>query len=274
MINSISGGSTFAGISAFVSNNHRAILGQMTNIASGLAVMRPADGAADYFMGRKLDVQARAFDAIRRQLQEASALLDVAEGSMTEIFSDLTGMRDLVRRYFDSNTQESERNFITLRINELQSLVQHTVENTVYNGRHLLKDSSQNPLVEIAINPNSRDNIFTITFSDIHEVNMSNFDFSSFKYGEDALDAVNEQLSRAAKFLGRLSGSRTGLNAQRNLSELARNNSLDQRQNVLGTNDAQEIFTMTRRQIQQQAAMSMLSQGNAMRTSVLSLLNF
>jgi len=249
------------------------MLGQMGSIASGYTVARPADGIADYFVGRKLDVQARAYAGIRRELQVASSLLDVAEGSMAEIYSDLTNMRDLIGRYFHASTTDEEKKRIATEIDGLKGLVVHTVEHTIFSKRHLLKDSSDNPLTEVRVNPHDLSHIFSISFGKSHEVDMSGFDFSSFANRDDALAAIDEQILRAASFMGHLAGTRAGLNAQYNISELAQNTSLLQKENTLGVNDVEEVMLLTKRQITQQAAVSMFAQGNVMRASVLNLLN-
>jgi flagellin-like hook-associated protein FlgL len=273
-MNTISTGTSLGNISAFVTNNSRAMARQMGSIASGLAVARPADGIADYFVGRKLNVQARAYAGIRRELQEASSLLNVAESSMAEIYSDLTNMKDLITRFFSSNVTDDEKKFLATKIDELKGLVLHTVEHTVFNKRHLLKDSSDNPLVQIRVNPHDLSHIFSVSFGKDLEVDISGFDLASFGSDKDgALAAIDEQILRAAKFMGHLAGTRTGLHAQYNLSELAQNTSLQQRENTLGANDMEEVMLLTRRQITQSAAVSMFAQGNVMRASVLNLLN-
>jgi flagellin-like hook-associated protein FlgL len=273
-MNTISGGTTFGNIAAFVQNNHRAMLGQMSTVASGLNITRPADGAVDFFRGQTLGAQARQLDGIRREFQQASALLDVAEGSMAEIHNDLTSMRDLIRRYFSTNISDNEKTQISQQIEDLKMLVLHTVEHTVFGGRRLLEDSSANPLIKIRNNPNDITQTWTVSFTGNQIVDMSDFDFSTFATREDALDAINDKISQAANFMGHLAGTRFGLNAQYNLGTLKQNTSLEQKQNTLGANDIDEMMSLTRRQILQQGAVSMLTQGNVMRGSVLNLLRF
>jgi flagellin len=272
MFNSVSGGAiNFANVTAFVSMNQRAMVQEMTTFASGRRVMRPADSVSDYFVGNNLKLRARERDEIRRQFLQASSVLDVAEGSVREIFDDLLVVKELVRDYFNTN-REDEKKAIALQIDNIKALINQTVENTVFNGKQLLKDSSQEPLVEIRINPHNLDERFTISFGADREINTGNISLDTDR--DDAIAAVEEEIKRASGFMGAISASRIGLDSHYNLNEIMGNTAADQSKKILGVDDMDGIMSITKRQIQQQAAVSMLAQGNMMRAGVLNLIKF
>jgi len=272
MINAISGGISYANISAFVSSNGRTLLQSMANIASGRKVMHPSDRPADYFVGRNYNLRSKEYDAIKRQLLQASALLDVAEGSITQINEDLRSMKDLLKDYFSSSTSAEEKKYIANYVDNLKNLISHTVENTVFDNKQLLKDSSANPLVKVSIDPYDLQNKFVIYFGAKTEVNVDSIDLS---LSEDAvMSALQEQIDRAAKYLGSLSGYRIGINSQININEISGYTLSDAAKNVLGVDDIDEFMATTKRAIQQEAAISMLAQGNALRANVLNLIRF
>lgn len=272
MINAVFGGLSYANVSAFVSSNGRSLLQSMASIASGRKIMHPSDRPADYFLGSSYNVRAKEYDEIKRRLLQASSVLDVAEGSMSHIIDDLRGMKDLVKEYFLPSTTADEKKFISNTFDNLKYLVSHTIENTVFEDKKLLKDSTANPLVSVSIDPYNLQNKFVISFGAETQVDVDGIDLS---LSEDALtSAVQEQIDRAAKYLGSLSGYRIGLNSQININEISGTTLSDAARSILGVDNVDEFMSATKRTIQQQAAISMLAQGNALRTNVLNLIRF
>jgi len=272
MINTVSGGNSFANISAFVTSNGRILQKSLVNFAAGQRIMNPSNGLGDYFAGKSFNFQARGLEHARRELFQAKSILDLAQESIAMIFGDLNDILDLTQEYFSSNNSNNAdiKKHLRNKISEIQSLVIQTRDNTVFGGRKLLEDSSANPLIDMNINPNGNgSDRFVISFGADMVVDMSNFNLDK---GEDfAIGEIREQINRASKFMGTLAGFQRGVEAQISINEITSSNLTDAAGNVLGLDDMDEIFALTKRQIQQQAAVSMLSQGNMMRGSVLNL---
>ena len=271
MINALSGGNNFANISAFVASNGRIIQQSLVHLAAGQKVMNPSNGAADYFTGNSYYLQTKGYEEARRGLYQASIILDLAGESISAVFNDLNDIMDFTKEYFRNPNDDIVKKSIENKINELKSLISQTVENTVFNGKKLLKDSSANPLFEVNINPSNINDKFTFSFGADMEVSAPDIDFAD----ADATFAnIQEQINRAAKYMGALSGFKHGIDSQININEISANAMQNAAKNILGLDELDGIIGTTKRQIQQQAAVSMLAQGNALRSSVLNLFKF
>ena len=271
-MNALSGASNFANVTAFVSSNGRILQKSLVHLASGLKVMNPSNGAGDYFTGNSYYLKAKGYEEARRGLFQASAILNLAEESISAVFGDLNDIMNYAKEYFKDSTDDTGKKIYTDKINELKNLVAITMENTVFNGKKLLKDSSADPLFEVSIDPSDLDNKFIISFGADLEVDIDAIDLSQSK--DDVFSSIQEQIDRAAKYMGSLSGFKQGVYSQININEISADTMQVSAKNILGLDDMDGIIGTTKRQIQQQAAVSMLAQGNLMRSSVLKLLNF
>ncbi|MCL1946566.1 MAG: hypothetical protein FWF51_06450 [Chitinivibrionia bacterium] len=272
MINALSGASNFANVTAFVSSNGRILQKSLVHLAAGLKVIDPSNGAADYFTGNSYYLQAKSYDEARRGLFQASAILGLAEESISAIFDDLNNIMDYAKEYFKESADDLTKKVYGDKINEFKNLVAITMENTVFNGKKVLKDSSADPLFEVNIDPSDFNNKFILSFGADLEVNINAIDLSQAK--EDVFSAIQEQIDIAAKFMGNLSGLKQGIHSQININEISSDTMQISAKNILGLDEIDGIIGTTKRQIQQQSAVSMLAQGNAMRASVLRLVDF
>ncbi|MDR0304268.1 MAG: hypothetical protein LBH98_05815 [Chitinispirillales bacterium] len=272
MINTIAGGNNFANISAFVASNGRVLQQSLMSIAAGQKVMNPSNGVADYFVGNSYNYQAKWYETAKNGLYQAKIILDLASESMSLIFDDLNDIMHLTKEYFKPTTDSINKKIIENKITEIKDLISQTIDNTVFNGKKLLNDSSSQPLIEVNINPNNVNDKFVVSFDAGLEVNVGGIDLT---LGESAAIAeIQTQIDCAAKYMGALNAFIYGINSQINLNEISGNTLSEAAKNVLGLDDLDGIITTTKRQIQQQAAISMLAQGNMMRSSVLNLIKF
>ena len=270
MMNAIAGGSNFANIQSFVSSNARTLQSSLVNFAAGQRVMRPSQGISDYFAASSHNYTIRALDNAKRGLFQARTILELAEESMSMVYSDLKDIMDLTKEYFGSNNDDYKRD-LEHQIDTLKSLAIQTIENTIFDGKKVLKDSSSNPLIDISIDPHDIGNKMTISFGEGVEVKINDIDLSS---EDSANETIKAQIQRALGFMGQLNGFKVGIDAQININEIKRSNLMDAIQTAVGADDMDNVFELTKRQIQQQAAVSMLTQGNMMKGSVLNLIKF
>ena len=272
MVNALSGGNNFANISSFVSSNAKILQKSMVSIAAGQKVLNPSNGAADYFTGNAYNAQVRGYEDIRRELFQGLIVLDLASKGISQIYDDLNNIMGLAKEFFRNSGNETIQKYIQNDIENVKNLITQTMDNTVFNHKNILKNSSSDPIFEARITPGNIDFRFKISFGADMEVDVSKIDLTESE--SDVISAIHEQLNRAAKYMGAMNGFKQGIESQININEISANTMQFAAKNILGTDDLDDIIGTTRRQIQQQAAISMLAQGNAMRTSVLNLFKF
>jgi flagellin-like hook-associated protein FlgL len=272
MVISSASGNNFVGISSFIAQNARVLQRSLVNIGAGQKIMNPSDGIGDYFVGNSYNIMAKEYETARRGMNQANIILDLASQSMGLIFDDLENIMNWAKDYFNPSTDNVTKSTIETKIAGLKGMISQTVDTTIFNNKKLLKDSSSDPLIEVSINPANINDMFSISFDASLEVNADGIDLT---LGENAVIAeIQNQMDRVANYMGKLSGYKQGIYSQITLGEISETNHADAAKNILGLNEIDGIIAMTKRQIQQESAISMLAQGNMMRASVLNLIKF
>lgn len=110
----------------------------MEKLSSGLRINNAADDAAGLAISEKMRGQIRGLDMASKNAQDATSLIQTAEGGLNETHSILQRMRELaVQSSSDTNTSEDRQN-IQDEINQLGEEIQRIGDQTEFNTKKLL----------------------------------------------------------------------------------------------------------------------------------------
>ncbi len=261
-------------IASFYKTNGTQLGGNYARIASGTRFPEPKDNIPDYFRAEKLNNNIRSYGNVRRDIAEALVMIDVAEQAGTRVFEDLDEMKLLVKQYYDADTTDEEKVIIEHAFNETGLRVAETINTAYYDGKKLISDTvgAGVPLKSIILNPDTFTQKYDIDFG---SDNVADTSACNITVGEEAATAaVQAESDKAASYLAKVSGYRTGLNAQYNLAENAIVHTKESISSFADTDDAKEIVEGMKRSIAQQSSLAMLAQANMYRTSVVKLLGW
>ncbi len=256
-------------IGSFLYSNGKEIQGSYVKIASGQSVSAPSDRVGDYFRSAEYSVKNKEYDGVTRSIDEATAMINYSEQANRMIWDDLHDMQALVKDYYNTATSVEEQNVLQLEFEELKSRITMTQKGASYDGRDVLSDSSADPLISINTNPHDLSQKFEVSFDADTVVDVLALDIT---VGEnDAMDALEKEVEHAGGYGAQLTGYRYGLEAQRKLSQVT----IEENGNTINTiqdvDEAQELFSLTKRTIQQQAATSMFAQSKMSKSNMLIL---
>lgn len=263
------GGITSARIGNFVTENGNAMERSFLKVASGRTISTPSHGVGDYFRSAEYSRQGKKYDTVVRAITEAESLLDYAERSNQMIWDDLVQMEGLAKDYYADGATLEEQEVLKIEFEELKVKLTETQENAQYNGKNVLADSSVSPLVSVNTNPFNVDQRYEISFDSGKIVDVSAFDITAGK--DVVLDGIAQEVDRSASYGAQLTGYRYGLHAQKKVSEASEESSRDRLETIQSVDVAAELFTLTKRSVQQQAAQAMFAQ-NAMNQGSMLLL--
>lgn len=265
----IDGALTSARIGNFFYTNGKALQSSYVKLASGKTISEPSHGVGDYFRSEEYTIQNKRYDGVSRALNEASGVVDFAERSNQMIWDDLNEMKGMIQGYYAAGASDDEKSVIALQFEELKIRIQATQDNAQWDGKEVLSDSSTDPLVSINTNPHDIDQRFQISFDADKIVDVSGLDITA---GETVItDALNDQVDRTASYAAQLTGYRYGLNAQKKMAETTIEGNDDRLRTILDVDEAEELFSLTKRSIQQQAATSMFAQSQLSQGSMIAL---
>jgi flagellin len=254
---------------------HRALLESndklaksMERLSSGYRVNRAADDAAGLAISERMRSQIRGVAQATRNAQDGISLVQTAEGSLDEVHSMLQRIRELAVQYKNGSLSINDRAALQSEVNQLASEIERIGSSAEFNGIKVLNGAV---MLTFQIGANDSDAVSVSTLSLGSAVGSAVFALSSTQNTDlaqidSAIDAVSQQRSTFGAIQNRFEHLMNGLSVYHE-------NLVASESRIRDVDMAEEMVSMTKFQILQQAGTSMLAQANQMPQSVLSLLN-
>ncbi|KYC67313.1 flagellin [Heyndrickxia coagulans] len=136
----------------------------MQKLSSGLRINGAADDAAGLAISEKMRSQIRGLDQATKNAQDATSLLQTAEGALNETHYILQRMRELaVQSSNDTNTDDDRQN-IQSEMSQLEKEIDRIGNTTQFNTKNLL-DGSMGKAVTDAVKNENTSGIFKVVGS-------------------------------------------------------------------------------------------------------------
>ncbi len=241
-------------------------------LSSGSKINSASDDAAGIQVASRMETQIRGLNSAIQNSKNAQSMVNTAEGAMTEITEILQRMRELAVQASSGVATSVDRGYLDLEIEQLVMEIDSVASNTKFNGLNLLKGSTFKFYQDIepsgnSIQTNSND-MSTSTLA-ITNQNVS--------IGTQALAKI--AISRIDTAIASVAGKRSDLGAISNridhvvdnLSNIIMNTTAA-KSRIEDADYATETTNLTKNTVLQQAATAMLSQANASKNAVLTLI--
>jgi flagellin len=243
----------------------------LEKLSSGSRINRAADDASGLVVSQKLRAQLSGLTQAIRNAQDGVSVVQTAEGSLTEVHSMLTRMRELAVQAANVGGNDADaRTAAKTEIDQLASEITRISDTTKFGSTNLLDGSYSGDFQVGALAGES--------------INVAVADVDATALGVNALlvdTAANAATSITAidAAIDTVSTERQNLGAAQNRFESIVNNLSVTVENltaaesrVRDTDMAKEMANFTKNQILSQAGTAMLAQANQVPQSVLKLL--
>ena len=249
--------------------------GSLEKISSGLRVRRAADDSAGLAVATRMSSDNTSLRQAMRNANDGISLVQTAEGTLNEIGSLLTRMRELSVQSNNGTYTASDRALIDQEFTALKGEIKRIASNSTFNGISLLAGNTGFITLQVGID-NGVSNKIGISLgaigASLGALSISALSVSTTAGAGAALTAIDTAINS-------ISSKRSTLGATQNRLESAlseagtysENLSASQSQ-IMDLDYATESATMTRYQIMQQAGVAALGQAKAIPQSVISLL--
>jgi flagellin len=249
-------------------------------LASGLRIARAADDPAGLGISERMRGQIRSLGQAERNTADGTSLVQTAEGALNETNSNLLRLRELAIQSVNETYSDEDRQVMDIEFQELIQEIDRIATTTSFNGTPLLNDD---PSVAdgIVIQAGSEGGeVITINMPVVTTDALGLTDASA-TVGTNVLDSVSAEaaLDVIDAALNAVNGARGQLGATQNRLDSSLRTIRNVRENLSSSESrirdldvAVETADMTRNQIVQQAAVSVLSQANSQPQIALSLL--
>ena len=280
-------------------NTSKSLDTSYTRLASGLRINSAKDDAAGLQISNRLTSQINGLDQGNRNANDGISLAQTAEGAMDEVTGMLQRMRTLAQQSANGSNSDKDRAALQKEVNQLGSEINRISKDTTFAGTKLLDGNysgsfqvgaDANQTISFSLNQTDGFSISGIAAA-ATTINMGTvigtaivantiftgggaggIDISSQTKAQDVLAATDAMLEVVDGKRAELGAVQNRLDSTiRNQTNISENVSAA-RSRIRDADFATETANMTKQNILQQAASSILAQANQRPQSALSLL--
>ena len=169
-------------------NANNRTLGQKTErLASGLRINRAADDAAGLSVREGMRAEISGLKVNVSNAEQASNLLQVAEGSLNEVNAILVRMRELAVQSSSSTVTDQNRESIQAEFSQLSQEIDRIAQATVYNEQTLLTGFGN------SVNDGTSTTVTASNTSGVTDVRISGAATGTYTFVDD--DATDGQVT-------------------------------------------------------------------------------
>ena len=264
-----------------LANSSKSLDTSYTRLASGLRINSAKDDAAGLQISNRLTSQINGLDQGNRNANDGISMAQTAEGAMDEVTGMLQRIRTLAQQSANGTNSQDDRNALQAEVDQLGKEIDRISTDTTFAGTKLL--AADGVAFDFQVGADANQKIgFTLDKMDVDGIAAKAGAAATFKSTKiDITDATKAQavLGDADKMLKVVDSKRAELGAVQNRLDSTIRNQSNISENVSAARSrirdadfATETANMTKQNILQQAASSILAQANQRPQSALSLL--
>lgn len=246
-----------------------------SRLASGNRIQKAGDDPAGLARSAFLEVDVRDQRQIVNNALDARSMLQVTESGLNEVNNLLMRMRELSVAGASDIAGPEEREALQVEANSIRDEIERISQTTTWGKNFLLNGSSSDINFQVGIGkeewnriayPGSEINVQAGTLG------VDSLDFSDPDSCFDALNNIDEAIFKVQSARATTGAFQSRLNTVVSQAQKVGDIAAQDLSRVKDTDYAKESAELVKREIQQQAAISVLAQANMMPANALRLL--
>ena len=125
-----------------INRNERMMTSTMERLSTGKRINSAADDAAGLAIATKMTAQVRGLDQAGRNANNATSMLQLADGAAEQVSNILQRMREIVVQAADGSNSVSDVAVLNVEFKESAEEVDRIIDSTEFNGKKLLDGSA------------------------------------------------------------------------------------------------------------------------------------
>jgi flagellin len=255
-------------------NSNAALETSFERLSTGKRVNSAVDDAAGLAIGKDLESRVSGLNQAIRNVNDGISIIQIAEGALDEGTTLLQRMRDLAVQASSDGVSDTERVYLEAETDKLIAAFDDLATAAKWNGSTVFTATAftfqtgadAGDTVSVTIGVGAANDFLDNANADA-DVNLTDQSNSS-----TSITRIDEALADVASKRAQLGAEQAQLESTvRNLSNVAENTAAAAGR-IMDTDYAAETANLTKAQILQQAATSILAQANAQPQAVLALL--
>ena len=258
-------------------NSNGALEEAFERLSTGKRVNSAVDDAAGLAIGKDLEARVSGLNQAVRNVNDGISMVQIAEGALGEVHDILTRMRDLAVQGYNGSLSATELGYLETEHDKLAAALDSALNQAKFDGIDLISGTGTTITVQSGANAGEttavviHNDSFALTASGLG-VADGDIDFTSLAESQADITNIQDAIDDVAGYRAGLGATQAQLESTvRNLANVAENTAAAAGR-IMDTDYAAETANLTKAQILQQAATSVLAQANAQPQAVLALL--
>ena len=256
-------------------NSNAALETAYERLSTGKRINGAGDDAAGLAIATDLAARASGLNQAVRNVNDGISMVQIMDSTYDEVTSILQRIRDLAVQAANGSLTSTEKGYLESEKDQLVAAIDSALDQARFSTQDLVGDEGSGVSMSIQAGANTGD-VISLTISTNNAGDASNMGVSTVHLDSDGgtttIGAIDTALGYVATQRATLGAHQAQLESTvRNLSNVAENTAAAAGR-VMDTDYAAETANLTKAQILQQAATSVLAQANAQPQAVLSLL--
>ena len=243
-------------------------------LSTGLRISTASDDAAGLAISERLRSQVRSLEQAKRNANDGISLVQTAEGALNEVSSILTRLRELSIQSSNGSVSNQDKDTLNEEFKSLVSEVNRIGRSTEFNGVKLLDGSASSVSFQIGFGTTSGIDTLAVSLAAALSTSLSlnSLDIGSAGTTTTAITNIDAAINTVSSLRGSLGAAQNRLGSTINNLGVQVENLSAAESRIRDVDVAYETAQLTRNNILQSAAISVLSQANAQPQSALQLL--
>ncbi|MDD6176342.1 MAG: flagellin [Succinivibrionaceae bacterium] len=255
----------------------------MKRLASGKRINSAKDDPAGFQIAHRLTSEIDGLTQGNRNAQDGLSLAQTAEGALDEMVNMMQRVRTLAQQSANGTNSRNDRIALNEEAKQLYEEINRISKDTTFAGEKILDGSKGEVFLQVGaysgqgFSMNLSDG-FTVeemakrVGGDTETTFQNGFDLTTSESSQNVLAHIDDLIGVVSAKQGELGGVQSRLESTIRYQSNSICNLSDARSRIEDTDYASEISNYIQKQIQMQAAMTVLSQANQSKNMILSLI--
>ena len=250
------------------------LTGNFRRLSTGLRISTAADDAAGLAISERLRSQVRSLEQARRNASDGISLMQTAEGALNEVNSILIRLRELSIQSSNGSVSNQDKETLDQEFQNLVNEVDRIARSAEFSGIKLLDGSATSVMFQVGLGTTSGIDQLEVSLSPTLSTTLAlnSLDIGSGGATTTAITNIDAAINTVSALRGTLGAVQNRLASTINNLAIQVENLSAAESRIRDVDVAYETAQLTKLQIMQQAAISVLGQTNALPQAALRLL--
>ena len=246
----------------------------MGRLGSGLRIQRAADDAAGLAMSERMNMHARSWGQVERNISDGVGLANYVEGIYSEVSDMVARLRELATHSMTGTLSDADRVSLQIEADQIIEEVDRIADGTHYNGLSGIPIGDGSIFrVPIQVGINADDFVYVrLTSLQPDSLQIDTVDLSTQAGAEAALAGIDTGIQRLARGRGKIGADLHVLASAGANASITRTGLESAKSRIRDVDIASESAQLLKSQLIQEMATKILAQANIQPQLALKLL--